>query len=68
MLTQQMSADMTALSGTLSVTCPAGGLAELIGLAQELELRSNVTTNGTINYNTPPPAPTPPDGGGVSVG
>jgi hypothetical protein len=48
MLTQRLEADQATNSGKLTITCPVGGLAELMGLAEELRLRSTVITEGTI--------------------
>jgi hypothetical protein len=48
MLTQRLVADQNTMDGTLTITCPPGGLVELMGLQEELKLRSNVTTEGPI--------------------
>jgi hypothetical protein len=48
MLTQRLVADQNTMDGTLTITCPLGGLAELMGLQEELKLRSNVITEGSI--------------------
>lgn len=53
MLTQRLETQQASNEGTLTITCPVGGLAELIGLAEELRLRSNVTTEGTIHHLDP---------------
>lgn len=57
MLTQQLKADLTDVSGVLIITASAGALAELQGLAQELALRENVQTDGEIHVlsNDVPP-------------
>lgn len=66
-LSQQLTADLTELSGTLTITAAPNALAELQGLAEELALRPGMTTNGTINYNVPEP-PVPPPTGGMTTG
>jgi hypothetical protein len=53
MLTQRLETQQANNTGTLTIKCPVGGLAELIGLAEELRLRSNVTTEGTIHHLDP---------------
>lgn len=57
MLSQQLTANMNDLSGTLVVTAGPAALAELQGLAGELALRDNVTTNGNITILKPEPPP-----------
>lgn len=61
MLSQQLTADMTELSGRLVITAGPGALVELQGLAQELGIRQNITTNGNLHLNMPPPDEVPPD-------
>jgi hypothetical protein len=48
MLTQRLVADQNDNTGTLTITCPVGGLAELMGLQEELKLRPNIGTEGSI--------------------
>lgn len=57
MITQQLTANTNNMSGRLEITAAAGQLAELQSLAQELKLRPNVTTNGTVEIlvQLPPP-------------
>jgi hypothetical protein len=59
MLTQRLVADQNTMDGTLTITCPPGSLAELMGLQEELKLRSNVTTEGSIITTADVP-PVPP--------
>jgi hypothetical protein len=58
MLTQRLVADQNDNTGTLTITCPVGGLPELMGLWEELKLRPNVTTEGslikTLTVDNPP--------------
>jgi hypothetical protein len=58
MMTQQLTGDQNDNTGTLVITCPAGGLPELMGLMEELKLRPNVKTNGpmikTLTVDNPP--------------
>lgn len=61
MLTQRLRTNQATQEGTLTIECQPGNLAELIGLAEELSLRMNVTTEGAIHVlndpaeNGPPP-------------
>jgi hypothetical protein len=48
MLKQRLIGDQNTMDGTLTITCELGSLAELMGLQEELKLRSNVTTEGSI--------------------
>lgn len=48
MLTQRLVGDQNTNTGTLTITCTPGDLAELMGLQEELKLRANVTTEGSI--------------------
>lgn len=48
MLTQQIRISEMTNSGTLTITAEPGRLAELIGLQQELALRTNVQTEGDM--------------------
>jgi hypothetical protein len=48
MMTQRLVADQNDNTGTLTITCPVGGLPELMGLWAELKLRADVTTEGSI--------------------
>jgi hypothetical protein len=59
MLTQQITQRMQDNSGQLVIVAEPGNLAELVGLASELDLRMNITTNGPI---TQLPEPEPSDG------
>jgi hypothetical protein len=47
-LTQRLVGDQNDNTGTLTITCPVGGLPELESLQQELKLRANITTEGSI--------------------
>lgn len=55
MLTQRLVADQNTNQGTLTITCPVGDLAELMGLQEELKLRANMTTQGSIITGETPP-------------
>jgi hypothetical protein len=57
MITQQLTADASDMSGQLVITAAAGQLAELQGLAKELQLRPNVTTNGNVEIVVEQPPP-----------
>lgn len=57
MLTQQLTGNPNDMSGKLEIVAGPGTLAELQGLAEELKLRSNITTNGTIQIVVPIPEP-----------
>lgn len=59
MLTQRLVADEGTMTGTITITCEPGGLAELYGLHEELKLRANITTQGSI-ITTPPAEEIPP--------
>jgi hypothetical protein len=48
MLTQRLVGDQNDNTGTLTITCPVGGLVELESLWAELKLRANITTEGSI--------------------
>jgi len=63
MLTQRLVQDMGSNSGTLTITAAAGNLADLASLAEELNLRMNIKTEGTITTNPPAPPPTMEDEG-----
>jgi hypothetical protein len=64
MLTQRLVANQQTNEGTLTITCPQGGLAELTGLQEELKLRANITTEGSIiSGDVPVGPPTGGDGG-----
>jgi hypothetical protein len=54
MLTQRLETTVPAQSGTLIITAEPGALAELEGLADELNLRSNIRTEGTIHHLNDP--------------
>lgn len=54
MLTQRVIITDQGSKGQLYITCEAGGLAELLALADELELRSTITTEGTIHHLNDP--------------
>jgi hypothetical protein len=66
MLTQRLRTNQATQEGTLTIECQPGGLAELIGLADELALRASVTTEGAIHTlndpagNAPEATPPPP--------
>lgn len=62
MLSQQLTSNLNDMSGRLVITAAAPDLPELIGLAEELKLRANIETNGTITQ-LPPPQPPPPTEG-----
>jgi len=57
MIKQQMERNLQTQSGTLTITAEPGNLSELIALATELQYRSNVQTEGTIDRlpDAPPP-------------
>lgn len=57
MLSQQLTGNPNDMSGQLVITAAPGALAELQGLAAELKLRPNITTNGTVEVavELPPP-------------
>ena len=57
MLTQRLVADQNTNDGTLTITCPVGGLAELMGLQEELKLRVNIATEGSIITTSDQPPP-----------
>lgn len=57
MLTQQLTGNPSDMSGKLEIVAEPGALAELQGLAEELKLRSNITTNGTIQIVVSIPEP-----------
>lgn len=57
MLTQQLTVRHEDNSGALTVTAAPGALAELIGLAEELNLRSNIETHGEIHQDWTPDTP-----------
>jgi hypothetical protein len=54
MITQQLTGNPNDMSGRLVITAEPGQLPELQGLAAELKLRPNITTNGTIEIATDP--------------
>ena len=58
MITQRLVQDLNTNAGTLTITCEPGNLAELLGIYEELKLRMNVTTEGTITTNPAPEQPT----------
>jgi len=55
MLSQRLTVNENDQSGTLTIRADPGNLPELIALAEELGMRSTVTTEGTIYQLTPPP-------------
>lgn len=57
MLTQQLTHDQRDMSGKLVITAAPGALAELAGLAQELDLRDNMRTQGEIHILSSEPPP-----------
>ena len=59
MLTQRLVADEGPMTGTITITCDPGGLAELYGLHEELKLRANMTTQGSIITTAPVEVPPP---------
>jgi hypothetical protein len=58
MLTQQLTGNSNDMSGKLVITAAAGQLPELQSLAEELKLRANIETHGTIEIvvEHPPPS------------
>lgn len=54
MMTQRLVADQGSNEGTLTITAAPGNLAELMGLHEELRLRMNITTEGSIITTVPP--------------
>lgn len=58
MIVQKLVQDQNLNSGTLTITAEPGHLAELVGLHEELRLRVNVDTQGTVTTN--PKAEVPP--------
>jgi hypothetical protein len=59
MLRQQLTQDLSDMSGRLVITAGPAALAELIGLADELNLRPNITTDGEIHHLAPVQPPPP---------
>lgn len=59
MLTQQLTGRTEDMSGKLVITAGPAQLPELVSLAEELKLRANITTDGTIEIlpSLPPPPP-----------
>lgn len=55
MLTQRLTVDESTMAGTLTISAEPSALAELMGLAGELRLRMNITTEGTLHVNLPLP-------------
>jgi hypothetical protein len=55
MLTQRLIGDYGANTGTLTITCSQGDLEELMALADDLQSRSNMVTNGPIFTGVPAP-------------
>lgn len=56
MMVQRLTADANANTGTLVIeTTQNGGLAELMGLAEELALRPNMQTDGPITVTSDVP-------------
>lgn len=53
MLTQRLTINKDG-SGALTITAPAAGRAELEALADELNLRASVYTEGTIHHLADP--------------
>ena len=49
MLVQKLTVDERDYSGSLVIQASAGNAAELIGLAEELNLRESIRTEGTIH-------------------
>lgn len=66
MITQRLRADQGALTGTLTIESDAGNpnsYAELLSLQEELKLRVNVRTEGSIiTLPAPEDVPPPPPG------
>lgn len=58
MISQKLEADQNLNSGKLVIVAEPGNLAELMGLHDELKLRMNVNTEGSVI--TAPPVETPP--------
>lgn len=54
MLTQKLQTNEERNDGVITITCAPGGLAELLGLAEELALRSNVETAGQLHVLNDP--------------
>lgn len=51
MITQRLVADLGSQSGRVTIECVPGspnGLAELMSLHEELKLRANINTEGSI--------------------
>lgn len=61
MISQQMTARLQDMSGSITITASPGSLQELQDLAAELAERPGMITNGTITYLAPLPPP-PPEG------
>jgi hypothetical protein len=61
MLRQQLTGDQTTMSGKLVITADSPALPELQSLAEELSLRMNIQTDGSIIIAPPPEQPPPPD-------
>lgn len=61
MITQQLTVNQGDQSGRLVIDAAAGAAQELIDLAEELDARDNVQTNGTI-FNFPDDTPPPING------
>lgn len=62
MLRQQLTGDPTKMSGQLVITADPPALPELQSLAEELGLRANIITDGSIVIAPPPIEPPPPEG------
>lgn len=58
MLSQRLTADQNLNKGQIVITAAEGNLAELMGLHEELRLRINMTTEGSI-ITLPEPEPPP---------
>lgn len=62
MLRQQLTGDGSNMSGKLVITADSPALPELQSLAEELKLRANMTTEGSITIVVDIPQPPPSDG------
>jgi len=61
MITQKITEDQNLMTGTLVITAEAPNLPELHALWEELRLRPNVKTEGSV-ITLPEPSPPPPEG------
>lgn len=53
MLTQRLTVDEATNSGVLTIESGHQNLAELLGLGEELKLRLNIRTEGTLTSTAP---------------